>query len=461
MSTGESNVGSNRRFWTLLGLIMLVGLSGRTAYASSHRSMPVNGDSYAYHGGANLLADGKGYIDPYRYRDQHKVWQTADHPPLYILYLAAWSSVGVDTPTGHRLASVLIGTATIALVALAARRWFTPNAGLVAAGIVAINPNFWFYDGSLHAETVAQCTAAALLWAAAVMVDRPRLRSAVVLGVVAGLAALSRSELLAMIPLVAVPCAAGWVRRRESLEREPIRSRLVATAKRTNLRLVVAAVVASLIVMAPWVAYNESRFEVSAPLGNGYGITLLSGNCDLTYSGQFMAYWAKPCVDASVARVEATGVDQSQLDQAMRQEGFDYISAHKGRFLVVSAARVARVFGFFRPNQTRQLEHFPDGREVIVANLGSAAWYLFASLAVLGAVVARRRGAPLSPFVAPYLAVAAAVFTTVATTRYRSIVEVPTAMLAGYALVRLSSMWIERRATRLSSPASDTQIDQG
>ena len=78
--------------------------------------MTVVGDAYYYHAGANLLADGKGYLDPYGYAQHHEL-PGAAHPPLYLTYLAVASVVGARSVLSHQMWTVLLGTATIVAVA--------------------------------------------------------------------------------------------------------------------------------------------------------------------------------------------------------------------------------------------------------------------------------------------------------------------------------------------------------
>ena len=54
----------------------------RLAYLMVWRNpWPPVGDPYYYHHGANLLADGEGYIHPYRFILYGSRMPGADHPP--------------------------------------------------------------------------------------------------------------------------------------------------------------------------------------------------------------------------------------------------------------------------------------------------------------------------------------------------------------------------------------------
>ena len=112
MSTPKADA---RSFARWVALITGVGLIGRVAYVLFvTRHATVWGDAYFYHESSNLIADGKGFINPIDWIENHIRIQAADHPPLYLIYLAGWSWLGVTSTTGHLLVSTLLGAATIA-----------------------------------------------------------------------------------------------------------------------------------------------------------------------------------------------------------------------------------------------------------------------------------------------------------------------------------------------------------
>ena len=151
-----------RRFrWALAGIV-LAGFALRLTWILVTRQhQTFGGDAGFYHLGANLLVDGKGFVSPY-----HPSRQAADHPPLYMLWLAIPSLVGLRSQLAHMVWSAVLGCASIALVGATGRQIGGTRVGLIAAGIAALYPNMWVPDGSLMAETVAIFTTAlALYWA--------------------------------------------------------------------------------------------------------------------------------------------------------------------------------------------------------------------------------------------------------------------------------------------------------
>src|SRR5258706_10383561 len=235
-----------RKFRLVLAGITLAGLAWRVVYVMAwRRHAVVWGDAFYYHKGANLLADGHGFIEPVDYLLQHIRVEAADHPPVYLLYLTAFTLVGLRTVTAHLLASCLIGAATIAVTGLAGRAIAGARVGLIAAALVAVYPNIWSEDTMLQSETFALLAVSTTVLLAYRYWQRPSLARAAALGATVALAALSRAELLLLSVLVIVPL----ILLASSLTR-------AARARHVALAAVVCAGV-----LGPWVGYNLSRFE--------------------------------------------------------------------------------------------------------------------------------------------------------------------------------------------------------
>ena len=180
--------------------------------------MVAGGDTFYYHWGANLLVEGHGFIQPTDYFQEHWTVQAAEHPPLYILYLAIPSIVGLKSVLAHQLATCLLGVATVVLMGYAGRRIVGPETGLAAALLAAVYPNFWANDGLVLSETLAQLTTVIVILLAYRFWERRDRASALWLGVGLGLVILSRAESVLLLVLVVVPLAVGmrsfsWRRR--------------------------------------------------------------------------------------------------------------------------------------------------------------------------------------------------------------------------------------------------------
>jgi 4-amino-4-deoxy-L-arabinose transferase-like glycosyltransferase len=362
------------------------------------------GDSWVYHTSANLLADGKGWIGTSDYVLSHGRIRVpaADHPPGLIVVLAAFSWVGLSSWLAHQLVMVLIGTASIVVGGLATREVFGPRTALIVAAVIAFDPNVWIHDGNVLSESPSILLMFGAIWAAYRLWYRPSWGRAVVLGAVIGALMLVRPETGLLVVLLAAPMA--LLRRDGSLLRRFERLGVV--------------IVAAVVVIVPWVGYNLSRFNHPVFLSNT-GTSVANTNCDITYYGPLVGYWSPACIPQFT---RAPGEDQSDDDIFLRRVGLDYIRAHERRFPVVVAARIARMWGVFRPAQQIRLEYY-EGRPRWAGWLALGTLYATVLVAVYGGVVTRRRRIPLTPLLAPIILVIITAMSTFGVSRYRAPAE--------------------------------------
>jgi 4-amino-4-deoxy-L-arabinose transferase-like glycosyltransferase len=410
---------TGRRFWLLLGAICLVGLAIRVGYVFEYKQdkgscatigpPQLCGDAFVYHEGANLLADGQGFVGPADYLYLGNSRASADHPPLYILYLAAFSKLGMRSVLSHQLASVILGVATLALTALFGRDMFSSRVGLGAAAVLAVYPYAWMNDGIVMSETIALTCTVGLVWTAMRLWRSPTLKSAAVFGVMGGVTALTRAELVLYVPIVA-GLAALWAMRQ------------IAWRQRIAMVLLVGAVCGA--VMAPWVIRNLTTFKYPVTLSTGLGITLTYTNCDPVYHGDLIGYWYFGCI-----RPVPVGVDQSDDERMLRQRGLTYLKAHVARLPIVMAARVGRQWGLFKPRQMVSLDQL-DNREPRFSKIGLLMYYAMVPLAVVGAVGTRRGGTALTPLLTVPAVITLTAAMTYGATRFRVPAELVLVVLA-------------------------------
>ena len=278
----------------------------------------------------------------------------------------------------QRYTVAIIGTLVVLLIGLLGRRLGGHRVGLVAALIAALYPNMWVTDGLLFAEPVARlCVLGALLLALRAR-DRSRATTFLALGVVCGLAALARQELAFLLPLLAVPLA--WSVRERG-------ARVVAGALATT-------VAGGALVVAPWVAFNLSRFHDPVFISTNAGTALVGANCDPGYYGPTIGLWTSfPCLDTHDQ--EATLGDESQVEHAYRTRAVDYIEHHESRLPIALAARIGRTWDLYRPADMVSYSQ-GENRERWVSWAGLATYYPIALAALAGIVIlARRRAAAL------------------------------------------------------------------
>jgi 4-amino-4-deoxy-L-arabinose transferase-like glycosyltransferase len=441
------------RFGVALASIALFGLAIRLVYTFAAPVTLISGDGGAFHIGANLLAEGKGFLDPgaYAYSRGMLRWPGAEHPPAWTVVLAIPSVFGFTTPTDHQVFASLLGTASIIVMGLAGRGLAGPRAGLAAAALGALYPGFWLYERQMLSETLAILEVALVILLALRYRAQPTWPRALAVGVVCGALALTRAEMVLFTVLLLVPLMlfahASW--------RQRIGSLAVAGS-------------AAAIVVAPWIGYNYHRFDHHLLISTQGGRTLAASNCDAAYYGPLLGY--KSLTDpACIRRSQVADADASQAggalpgsasdtlrqDKELRRLATQYIRSHRGRLPVVLAAREGRTWGIFRPFQQLRL----DLIEGDIRFLWAEYFFYLAMLpaAVAGAVILYRRRAPLWPLLAPILTVAITVATTFGSTRYRAPADVSIALLAAVTIgaVLDTALTPRRRAV---PRASDTEV---
>lgn len=399
------------------------------------------GDSAYGYLQARLLARGHGFVDGATWfvSGGETYRQSAGDPPLYATFLAGLAKLGLTSGTAMRLASAAAGVLGVVLLGVLARRVAGPRAGVVAAGIAAVHPLLWINDGMLLSESLFVPMVALALLAAYRFWDDPGWRTAAVLGAAIGVAALTRAEAALLVVVPVVPLAWG-------LRREPI-------VRRAGLAVASGAV--ALAVMAPWFAYNLSRFEEPVLMTSQTGAVLSAASCDSTFYGERLGYW-DDCMSWYVAtgRVEGwpdAALDESERDAVPRQAAIDYTRDNLGRLPVVMAARVGRMWDLYRPSEGVEFNAVIEGRGLWPSRAGLATYALLVPFAVGGGIGLWRRRVPISPLVAMPVIVTVTAAATFGITRYRA--------PADAALVVLAAVGIELLARRRwSSPGDDGTV---
>jgi Dolichyl-phosphate-mannose-protein mannosyltransferase len=434
-----------RRWYVWLGLIAVAGLALRIAYVLITKNpRAIGGDSFYYHHGANLLVEGRGFPDPIELLQRNNEVPGAAHPPGYIVALAIPSLFRLDTFLVHQIWSCIIGAATVFLVGITGRAIAGNRVGLVAAVIAAVYPNVWFYDSVVMSETLILFTTALTILIAYRFARRPSIGFAVGLGAAIGAAALTRAESILLVPLLVVPLAL-WLR--------PV-------DLRRRLQLLAVATATTLATIAPWVGYNLLRFERPVFLSSNLELTLLAANCDDTYYGPFLGFWALRC---GTEFVPPEG-DASVQARFYRDKVEDYVSDHKSRVPLVVLAREGRTWGFFNPNQQITIDQIED-KELNVSRVALGMYYAFVALGVVGVVALRRRRVPLTPLLAVIGAVALTVGFVYGTTRFRAPAEVSLVLLGAVGLDaaarRVGTLVHDRRSAPVTAETQASSVTAG
>jgi 4-amino-4-deoxy-L-arabinose transferase-like glycosyltransferase len=391
------------------------------------RTVSEAGDSRYFHAEANLLAQGRGFIEPFVNAAYGLQVPTASHPPLYPIVLTPVSLLGGTGELAHRAFGCFIGVACLILVALIARRIAGDRAGLAAAAIYAVYPIMVAADGALMSESLYGLLVAAALLLALRFHERRDLASAAGMGAAIGLAALTRSEALGLLPLLAWPltlrCGAG-------------------PAIRRRIGLAALATGACVLVLLPWSIRQASTFGEPFTISHNDSTVLAGANCDAAYHGVDLGQWRFDCIS------ERTTFNEGRQASIWRREGIDYIRDHAGRLPVVIGVRILRTWDLYQP---RRQVSFAEGRAIWAQQAGTIVYFLLLPLAFYGGRLLWRRGRPqLLILLAPVALVFASSVIAYGVPRFRHAAELVIVILAGVAVAAL----LDRR--RRASPAPPT-----
>ena len=388
------------KFWRLLLVVVCVAFGVRVAYVAlaKSESCPVDalgvhgsypsecalGDQLFYNTAADRLAAGDGFVEP--------LWNVthpgepsppaADHPPLTVLVLApvswlverpplAWIA-GDDLDANvreHRYTMVLLGTRCRRVDRPARppgrrRRRRSRRRGHRRGQSEHLGERRPRHVGDGHEPDGRRRVAA-------------RVRRI-------------RPPVAATVRGVGRDVRVGRARARRAAALRP-----VARASRSRGRrgrdwpALGAAVGASVLVVAPWVVYNLTRFDEPVFLSTNDGLALSGSNCDPVYYGAGTGLTSfdttARCVD-----VPPPPGDQSDVAKVYRSRAFDYVRDHLGRAPSWRSPRVGRTWSLFRPLDMVDF-NTGEGRERWVTRLGLAFFYPTLVAAAAGAVLLWRR----------------------------------------------------------------------
>ena len=248
-SSAEPAPLSASRDLKLLGLVLLVAALLRVFLLVSYSEVEPIGDQLAYIGGAEELLAGEPY--------------TGARGPAYSAYLAlCWTFGGEDTTNllAPRIGNLLLSLAFIVLVWAFGRRLVGPRVGLLAAGVIALHPNYASFPIYLLSEHLyLVCLASGLLLAVHSLSAHWRVAFAA--GLTLGLGVLTREMLVWFVPVLALLLV--------SLSRADL-----ARALTKALALVCGAA----LVILPWSVTSSSIHDEFVLVGFADGVPLFEGN---------------------------------------------------------------------------------------------------------------------------------------------------------------------------------------
>jgi 4-amino-4-deoxy-L-arabinose transferase-like glycosyltransferase len=337
-------------------LALLVRLAGQlllNAYAQPR--------TWEYEVIANNLLAGRGYT----YQLDGATSVASQSSPLYIFLVA-----GVYLVTGHSqtvllVIQALLGAATATLAAWLARRMGSLAAGWSAGLLVALDPGLVIYAAELHSLTLDALAFLGLVCGVCFLPWRPNVRHLALLGLLFGLATLTRSTALVLLPFALV-----WLVRYRGL---PLVSRHTA-----------ALIGLALLVCAPWSIRNSVLLGQPVLVSSEASEWLWRGN-NPAATGSSYTLDGRRMLDAAPQdfqdRVYAAG--EAERVRLYRDAALAFMREHPSDD---AGLYLRKLKAFWWSSDTTGLLYPPEWLT------GYYLWsFVILACAVLGAIVARRR----------------------------------------------------------------------
>jgi hypothetical protein len=262
--------------------------------------------TWEYEDIANSLLAGHGYT----YTVGQTPYVAAVSSPLYVLL-----TVGVYLLTDHSQSVVLVlqavaGGLTAVLAGWLATRASRPEAAWIAGGLVGIDPGLLVYATELHPLSFDALAFLAVICLSVALPFHPRVRSAALVGLSLGVAALTRTTILSLTPILLL-----WANRYRGM-------RLVSWST-------VALVGVALLVYSPWPIRNSLLLGQLVPGSSESTEWLWRGTnpnatgSSLTPEGQTMLSVAPRDFQARVA-----AANEAQRIGIYRDAAFQFIVQH-------------------------------------------------------------------------------------------------------------------------------------
>jgi hypothetical protein len=393
---------------------------------------------------AQTWADGNGFSVT---NDAGVHSPATDHVPVHVIVLTILDRFGLQSAGAQRVALGLLSLIGVAAVALIGWLLGRPTVGLVAAGIAAVDP-MWFQPATnLMAEGIFLWMVPVVLLAAVWCRNRGTWVRIILLGLAVGLATLTRSEAILLLPAIAVPVA--W---------------LSTIGVRRKVLAVGATVLAFSFVVGPWLVrqHHDTR---SWTLSTNQGSTFLGSSCDAAFNGPRAGGWVAQCFIDGLNKAydpvanphpARTGAEASQQ---LTTAAFDYDRAHESELPRVVALRVGRAWGVARVSDTYDYDVYED-RLAGPQWVGYAMNWLLIPLAIVGMVLLsrdewRRWWILVPPIIASTIVVA--IFW--GTPRLRTGAEPSLALFAAFAIIEGGGRVLRRLRRRRSGGGDDEVID--
>jgi 4-amino-4-deoxy-L-arabinose transferase-like glycosyltransferase len=377
-------------------------------------------DAYAVN-----LTEGQGYT---RFDDRSA---DSDLPPLYPFFLAPIYFLFGRDPIPVAVAQIGLDMLVMLLLYGIGRRVAGEAVGLLAAGFYGFYPYLLFQNLTLNDTGIFILLLVAGIWLAYRAADTRDWRYVAAMGAVFGLAALTKTLVMLILPMLAIIWwhQFGW---------------------RTAARWSLIGGLALLVVLTPWAIRNTRLHDTFVLVSTNGGSNLHQGNnpCVADYLARgWDAQWVD-CLEKT-----PDGLSEVEADRWHREQAIDYLRDHPGEWLHLFGTKFLVLWSpAIMPYDVPAGAKLDDDavlqyntRTFQAARIIHLIYFTpLLVLGMIGLVMAWRNKLSVGLLVAPILTVTVAYLIFHPSTRYRSPADPFVFVLAAYAVSRWW-VWIAPR----------------
>jgi len=297
---------------------------------------------------ARALVTG-AWTPPAGYPDPHTNAVPFVRPPGYPYFLAGVYRLGGIHPLPIRLVQMALGVGACLLAYWIGRRWFGPFVALAWAAGMSLYWGFVYFDMELHAEGPLCFLLLAALYLLGLWRDRRALWIAAFAGVILGISALLRPNVLPLLPI-----AAGWMI--WVCRRRPARCSGWGTAA--------ALGAAGLLAILPATVRNYRVSREFVLISSNGGVNLYIGNNPTARGhaagwvheyGRFHTPNDYPALIRAVAKRVGAPVTYAEASRHFSRAAVEFSLAHPARTLELLAIKTLLYWGPVEIPNNREL----------------------------------------------------------------------------------------------------------
>jgi 4-amino-4-deoxy-L-arabinose transferase-like glycosyltransferase len=338
---------------------------------------PLLGDAASYDRVARSLMAGGGYgevIDR----------PSAFWPPLYPFFLSAvYSIFGYDLMI-TRLAQAVVGASLPLTIFLTGAHLGETGAARWASLGAAFYPFLIYYGAWLIADLLFFALIGLMLWIGAQLQREPSYRKAISLGLIAGLAALTKPTIVMQFPFLAL-----WF------------LMCVVAARRQRVALLLTTFVVFGLVITPWAIRNSLLFGKVVLLSTNGGYTFYGANNPGAFGGHYEHF--PPSIPS---------LNEAQQQDEFYRLGITWIRENPAQFAWITAQKFRRLLSPFSVASSPEDFHMSGDRAIRTVYT----FFLLASLCGIG--LSLRRWRTFALFYVPILGVITSTFLFYGDTRF-------------------------------------------